>query len=556
MKKYIWLFTISLVLLSFFTIRDFKSRYTRSINGDAKGYYAYLPAIFIYQDASYGFIDEIEAKYYPEDRSQYKAFKNKQKNGKYVNKCFPGLAIFYLPFFFLAAVSAWLAGIPIDGYSLPFQLGVGLSHVFYFFAGLYLLFIFLKKLNFLEYKIWTGFIFLLFGTNIFYYVIYDHSVSHIFNFFLTTVFIWSIQKWIESKENKWIGIISCILALFVISRPTNAMMILFVPFIFNFCNENVFTFLKSNVKIKYTLKFLPFILLILIIPPVLWKWQSDLWLVYSYNNEGFNFLSPNWLNFLFSFQKGWFLWSPIMLFFFIFSLISFFRKSIYSGLFFFIPFVIITYVLSSWWCWTYGSGMGQRTMIDFYPFILLGTISFFQNSKKINFIILILSPLIILNILQCYQIQKSIHRGGETNTESYWKYFLQWKTIAPSVEIKSNWKLISIKKQIGEQKTGELAPFSNAVISDTLNNIRKIIIDIEIGGKHGDPNLNLVISDSKEKVYRSYNFGDLLYQTPRKMTIAFDVTPDSNVFYKTYVWNSGTNSESVVKKMKVKYYSF
>ena len=81
MKKYIWLFTISLVLLSFFTIRDFKSRYTRSINGDAKGYYAYLPAIFIYQDASYGFIDEIEAKYYPEDRSQYKAFKNKQKNG-------------------------------------------------------------------------------------------------------------------------------------------------------------------------------------------------------------------------------------------------------------------------------------------------------------------------------------------------------------------------------------------------------------------------------------------------------------------------------------------
>ena len=130
------------------------------------------------------------------------------------------------------------------------------------------------------------------------------------------------------------------------------------------------------------------------------------------------------------------------------------------------------------------------------------------------------------------------------------------KTIAPSVEIKSNWKLISIKKQIGEQKTGELAPFSNAVISDTLNNIRKIIIDIEIGGKHGDPNLNLVISDSKEKVYRSYNFGDLLYQTPRKMTIAFDVPPDSNVFYKTYVWNSGTNSESVVKKMKVKYYSF
>ena len=60
MVKKLWFFALITVLITFFLCRDFNSRYERSINGDAKGYYAYLPAIFIYHDSQYNFIDEME----------------------------------------------------------------------------------------------------------------------------------------------------------------------------------------------------------------------------------------------------------------------------------------------------------------------------------------------------------------------------------------------------------------------------------------------------------------------------------------------------------------
>ena len=203
LKKTIWILFISIFVFSFFYIHDFNSRYTRSINGDAKGYYAYLPAIFIYQDANYNFIDKMEMTYYPEDGSHYKAFKNMQKNGLSVNKCFPGLALFYLPFFGLAALFAWLAGIPVDGYSLPFQFALGFAHVFYMLLGFFLLYKFLFRLNFSKATIWVSFFTFSLGTTIWYYTIYDHTVSHIFNFFLCCLYIFIIQKCIATKEKKW-----------------------------------------------------------------------------------------------------------------------------------------------------------------------------------------------------------------------------------------------------------------------------------------------------------------------------------------------------------------
>ncbi len=555
-KKNIWIFPLLLMFICFFSIRDFNSRFNRSINGDAKGYYAYLPAIFIYQDSSYSFIDAMETKYYPIDGSHYKNFKNRQINGKYVNKCFPGLALFYMPFFFISALFAWLLQIPIDGYSLPFQSGIGIAHMFYLFWGLYILSIFFLKINYSKIKIWIVLTIFIFGSNIWYYIIYDHSVSHVFNFFLACVFIWATQKWIESKNKKWIGFIGAILALFIISRPTNALMILFLPFIFTICNENILDFYKQNFKLKYLIKYSP-IVLILIIPPLLWKWQSDLWFVYSYNNEGFNFLSPNWINFLFSYKKGWFLWSPLVFIIFTTSLFFLLKKSLKIGILFLTPFIIITYVLSSWWCWTYGSGMGQRTMIDFYPFIIVAFLSIIKyNSFKINIITLIAIPLIGLNLLQCYQIQKSIYKGGETSSTEYWKHFLEWKTIAPSVKIKANWKLLDMKEQKGIQKTDNLNHFSKAIESDTLNVIKKIVVYLEIGAKHGDSNINLVVSDTKGEFYKSYNFGDYIYEQPRKMSICFDITNSKNKSLKTYIWNSDTDSESVIKKMTVRYYTY
>jgi hypothetical protein len=129
-----WISIIILILGGWcFNHHEFDSEYNRPIRGDAKGYYAFLPAIFIYQDLSYDFVDEMEMKYYPKDGSFEKAFRMNQPNGTVVNKCFPGTSIFYLPFFLLALLFSWMIGLPVDGYSILFQWSIAFAHFFYLF---------------------------------------------------------------------------------------------------------------------------------------------------------------------------------------------------------------------------------------------------------------------------------------------------------------------------------------------------------------------------------------------------------------------------------------
>jgi len=64
---------------------------SKFITGDGRGYYAYLPAIFIYQDLEYSFIKDGEPGVHPDFRRIF--------DGHVVNMTFVGAAILWLPFF-------------------------------------------------------------------------------------------------------------------------------------------------------------------------------------------------------------------------------------------------------------------------------------------------------------------------------------------------------------------------------------------------------------------------------------------------------------------------
>src|SRR4051812_14224053 len=69
------------------------------IQFDGKGYYSYLPAIFIYHDLHYRFFDEVGKKYYEcNECGDYR----ENINGDPVNKFFAGTAVAMLPFFSMA----------------------------------------------------------------------------------------------------------------------------------------------------------------------------------------------------------------------------------------------------------------------------------------------------------------------------------------------------------------------------------------------------------------------------------------------------------------------
>lgn len=538
-----------------FSVRDFDSRYGRSINGDGKAYYAYLPAIFIYQDESYSFIDEIEQKYYPEDRSQFKNFRNKQKNGKYVNKTFPGLSILYAPFFFVSMFFAWIFGYAVDGYSAPFQWGIAFSHVFYFFIGLRFLLSFFRQLKIMDKVSYLIFTLILFGTNCWYYLVYDHSVSHIHSFFLACILLWAIQKWLQSKNSIFLGTVGITMSMLVITRPTNAVMLLFLPFLMSLNGITIKElFGNKYIRMKLMIQHILISAAIIFIPFLLWKWQSDLWIVYSYNEEGFNFRNPQILNFLFSYEKGWFLWTPVVFLSLLTGIYFFAKRSFLLVFWFLLPIITIVYILSSWWIWTFGSGFGQRTVIEFLPYILIGLALFIKRNNIIKLFYFLLIPFCLLSIFQGYQIANSILNGGTTTKSEYWDHFLQCKRDAPLVINGNNMKLIFKKEIKINDRINNKQAYSRSLQTPMLDSVHTIVVGATIGGKHGDNAIRLILSSKDGTYYEAIYISDFLYSEPRYMEFAIEVTNNLSKEFIFYVWNGDSDSRAEIEKLTLKAY--
>lgn len=561
-KNSFWIISISLVMIGILFSRDWQSRYSNPINGDAKAYYAYLPALFIYQDPTFSFVKDVEKTYYPEDGSQFKDFMNEQPNGRSVNKTFPGLSILYAPFFFVAMAFAWISGYPVDGYSMPFQIAIVLSHVVYFFIGLRFLLAFLRSIRVKDEVAYLLFVGVIFGTNCWYYVIYDHSVSHIHNFFLSSVFIWTMSEWVRTKNAKALGWMGVTLAILVITRPTNGIMLLFLPLIASIrSGERKFRpdqlkplFSRSAWELKRLIPYLGIGIIVLSIPFLLWKWQTGYWLVYSYKDEGFDFSHPHTLEFLFSYQKGWLLWSPLLIFGLVYSVAYLTKRSKVDLLLFILPIGLIIYILSSWWCWTYGDGFGQRPMIEYIPFIVIGAALFVDRIRSFRIGYLIVIPFSLLSLVQGYQIRNSILVGGSTSKSDYWSHFLQLRRDPPSVEEDPSWGLI---KSYGNNKPGrvdEKHPFSDVVSSDTISSVNHVVAKVKIGGKHNDRNLRVVLSGSDGKVYQAYFLADDLYPETRSMEFYLKVPDDVSRAYSLYIWNGDTDSKATVDQLELRCY--
>lgn len=545
------LFVLLVVIL--FNQRELDNKYNRPIIGDAKGYYAYLPATFLYQDFTYSFTNEMERKYYLEDGSLGKGFQVEQPNGTSVNKCFPGTSLFYLPFFLFAVVFSWLGGLPVDGYSILFQWSIVAAHFFYFFLALIILnrFLALRGIN-VRARI-SSLILVALGTNCYYYLIYDHSVAHIFDFFGLSVLLYLTEKLRITKKTKYIGLLAVTLSVLVITRPTNAMMVLFLPLVYS--PRLLYTEILKKVSIK-AIPWLWFVvaLAILFIAPLLWKIQTGNWLVYSYGDEKLDLLNPNLIDFLFSYKKGWLLWTPIMLFFILLGTIYFFREQIVKGGIYFFGILLIAYVFSSWWIWTYGMGMGQRPMIDFYPILIFGVAGFLNTLKSPKWWLLVFLPLVAINMVQAYQIHRFIMVGGETTKEIYWSHFLQLKTDAPVVAIPNSWEFVRSYEVNDSQELNEGNSFSKAVEFPDYPEHSKFVVQVVIGGENRKANVSIVMTNDSGDWYDAHFPSADIYAEPRAVEYLFE--PPANMIspIKCYIWNGDSGDEIKIESVRVSVY--
>ncbi len=425
------LLLIGIILLSVANnIHWNKDKYIRIIESDAKGYYAYLPAIFIYQDLNFGFFDQMEADY----SNQHLYYDYRQKiEGKFINKYYCGTAIAELPFFIIGHLHSWLFNKPMNGYSKYYPIWINVGTIAYLLLGL---FFFGRILTFFQienHQITLLFFITTFGTNAFVYTVLDPGMSHVYSFAFIAMFMYYamllFQQFDQSKtiihsSKKLFFTLSLLLGIIVLIRPVNGLILLATPFLaIHFDRFKAATVrLFSSPKIIFPSLFLFFG--VVFIQLIIYKLQTGHFFIYSYAEEGFNFSDPHILDILFSYKKGLFLYTPLA-FVSLFGLYYSFKNNQYQFWTFTIFFFILTYFLSSWWNWWYGGSFSSRVYVEYFPMMFIPMALLLKNIKQKAVLRCVIFALIIICQIQIYQFKYYIIHYDSMTKEKYWDNFLR-----------------------------------------------------------------------------------------------------------------------------------
>lgn len=408
-----------LFFINVYTVFNLKhwQKENRVIVTDVIDYYGYLPATFIYGDVTLTNPTNKINSYTPI------FWYHTTPEGKKVFKTSMGMAFIYAPFFFVAHIFASFTDAVADGYSTPYKFAICMSSLFYILIGL----IFLRKtlLHFFSAKI-TAITLLLIGlgTNLFYYTVVAIGMPHTYLFSLVAILTYLVLKFYEKPSLTNSIFIGFLGGLIVLIRPSMLVFIFFAFFIYvtSIADlKNRISFYISNFKFLFILLFMG---LIVWIPQFYyWKIASGSYLFYSYTDEGFYFNDYQLFNFLFSFRKGWFLYTPLMLFSVV-GLVMTIKNKLSLAILITVGSYI--YINSSWWCWWFGGSFGQRTMIDMFPLLAFGLAYFLQFIFSRNRILKtsVLSLLFLLvgfNLFQTRQAHEGLLHHDSMTKEAYFK---------------------------------------------------------------------------------------------------------------------------------------
>lgn len=341
------------------------------IRSDGMGYYIYLPAKFIYHDLAFSF--------------EHPFFEglNILENGAVVNKYPLGTAILETPFYFIADVIASLSSkYQADGFSLPYQYAIVIAALFYCFWGLIIVYDILRRYYSSYVVNWTM-IFLCYGTSLFHYATFDASFSHVYSFFLISLFIWMVIKIEEENKTKvsYYFLLGVVAGLIFNVRNPNVI----VVFFYIFYRVHTWTDLKKRfIDIFRLKKLIPPCLggmMMISIQCIYWYMATGKPIIRSYGSEEtFSWIFPHLYSVLASVSKGLIFYSPILGL----ALLGVFciKRYFSSSISIMVVTILHLYITSAWDCWQYGGSFGQRPFVDvycLYAILLACILQFFED---------------------------------------------------------------------------------------------------------------------------------------------------------------------------------
>ena len=293
------------------------------------------------------------------------------------------------------------------------------------------------------------------GSNLFFYSTTEPCMSHAYTFSLGSILMYLTTKIFEKFELKTAILFGVILGLLFLVRPTNIIFGL-VCFLFN-----VFSWKSFKKRLVWSLensKFLALTILVALavcsVQFIYWKWATGDWIFNSYVGERFYFDRPRILNFLFSYRKGWLVYSPIFILSFL-GLFKMYKNKNEWGLPVVITLIATIYLFSCWWCWWFGGGFGMRPMIDYYPLLIIPIGELFKQKLTLlkNGVITFILLCISFNLFQTLQRRNLVIHWDSMSKESYWAFFTKIK-----MEKKEDWERqekLLIKPDYDKAKIGE-----------------------------------------------------------------------------------------------------
>lgn len=418
------LYSIAFIFAFILAVSSYSGLWKKNrITLDAPSYYTYLPAVFIYGDLHLGYIDKDPAFF--KDKIWYYRIENNARLIKHPM----GISVALSPFFLIGHLCAKISGAPQDGYSMPYQNAVSAGVLIYLLAGLY----YLRKLllRFFSDRITAlTLIATVTGTNLLWYSSFEGLMPHAISFSCWCICMYAFFSWTDTGAKKYIFAFAAAFGLIVLIRPLSLVAVLYF-IIYAAIRLGGLKALAAFIRSR-----LPDVLIAVLISSCIaalqlcyWKYATGRWFYDVYIDEHFIFSSPQIIPFLFSFRKGLFVYTPVLVFA-VAGLIRMFKTSravFYATV---VTLAVTIYILSSWWAWSYGICWGMRPMIDYYSILAVpmaaGFTFVFSKGKIAGSLSGILVFLLIaLNLFQTWQYKNGLIHYDDMTEAAYFKGFFQ-----------------------------------------------------------------------------------------------------------------------------------
>jgi hypothetical protein len=400
------------------------------IRSDGYNYYVYAPSLLIYHDLS---LDRLALDWNGGPYPAFTGIIRSPATGRWMNRLPIGVALLMLPFIVVADLLTRWGNFPRDGFSFYYQHAAALSGLAYFLAGLAVLRQTLSR-HFGDGVVLATLAAVTWGTNLFHYAVYDGTFSHAFSFALICAFVDVVDRWWTMPERWHPPALGILLALIVLVRHTNGIVILLLP-VWKMARWSDLRRRVGELSDRRgALLVIAGIAAVGVAPQLaLYKWTTGQWLPnpYAIHGLGFTFASPHLFGALLSTERGLFFWSPVLLLaaagaFVADRWASDVRIAVAAFL------AANAWVIASWSEWQYGASFGHRAFIDSLGLAAIFLASFFswagrRGRATLTATAAAATVAIALSTVQMIQYWHGVWPTRDITWAQYRALFLTWR---------------------------------------------------------------------------------------------------------------------------------